>query len=588
MSIASCLFTVLVVAGGIQEQQPRDDRRNAETGTAIVSGMVTSATDPSVPLRRARVTLSNADLRVSRTIVTDETGTFSFAGIPAGRFSLAAVKEGFVDLAYGARQAGRPGTSIVVTEGAHVSGLIIRLPHGGVITGVVNDPVGQPMPDVQVSAMQYAYVNGARRLMPRGSARTDDRGLYRIFGLRAGHYIVQASISRLMMTMQTGDLLLPSAADIDRVLQASAAFPGTGGSSAGDSIGVGRPTAFAPVYHPGVASEAQAAFVDVAPGQERSGIDLQLLLVPSGRIEGTVSWADGDLPPMVQVTMVPLGGELPSAGFRFGRVLGGKFQFGSVSPGEYVVAARANEPGGQSGSALWATATVRMNDTGVATAALELRRGFEISGRLQFEGEGKPPSDVRGWRISLTPAVADGQVTLGASPADVAADGTFVIRGVTPGQYFVQPSPAAAVANNWMVRSVTLAGRDVGEQPLAVHGDVGGVVVTFTDRVSQISGRLQQASGVPASDHHVIVFPADRALWTSRPSPRIQAVRPSLDGNYIIRSLPPGEYLLVAIVDVETGEWGDPAFLQQIAPSSVRLSLAEGEQKVQDLRVGGR
>ena len=570
-------------------QPVRDARRATESGTAVVSGIVTGATDPAVPLRRARVTLSNAELNVHRTIVTDETGTFSFAGIPAGRFGLAATKEGFVELAYGARQPGRPGTSVVVTEGAHVSGLAIRLPRGAVITGVVIDPVGQPMPGVQVSAMQHAYVNGERRLIQRGSSHSDDRGVYRIFGLRAGQYLVQASLSR-GMTMQTGDLLLPSAADIDRVLQASATVPDAGATPAAvDSIGVGKATALAPVYYPGGTSSTQATPIDIAPGQERGGIDLQLRLVPSGRIEGTVSWAGGDLPPMVQVTMVPTGMDegSPAEGFRFGRALGGgKFHFGSVSPGQYVVAARANEPGGKPGSALWATANVGVDGTDLATVALELGRGFEISGQLQFEAERTRPSDVRGWRVSLAPAAAAGQVTLGASPAEVEADGTFTIRGVTPGQYFVNVSPPTPAVNDWMVRSIRLADRDVGEQPMAINGDVSGVVVTFTDRVSQISGRLQLASGVPAPDYHIIVFPADPALWTSRPSPRIQAVRPSLDGSYIVRRLPPGDYLLVGMLDVETGEWSDPAVLRRIAPSGMRVTIAEGERKVQDLQIG--
>ena len=586
---ALCVAAIFASAIAAYAQPPRDVRRAAESGTAVVSGIVTGATDPAVPLRRARVTLSNAEFNVHRTIVTDETGTFSFAGIPAGRFGLAATKEGFVELAYGARLPGRPGTSVVVTDGAHVSGLAIRLPRGAVITGVVMDSAGQPMPDVQVSAMQHAYVNGQRRLTQRGSSRTDDRGVYRIFGLRAGQYLVQASISALMMTMQTGDLLLPTAADIDRVLQASATVQGaTATSSAGDSIGVGKATAFAPIYYPGGTSSTQAMPIDIAPGQERGGIDLQLRLVPSGRIEGTVSWPGGDLPPTVQVTMVPVGMEDGSTadGFRFGRVLGGKFLFGSVPQGQYVVAARANEPGGESGSALWATANVGVDGTDVATVALELGRGFEVSGQLQFDAERTRPSDVRGWRVSLAPAAAAGQVTLGASPAEVEADGTFTIRGVTPGQYFVNASPSTPEVNDWMVRSIRFADRDVGEQPLTIHSDVRGVVVTFTDRVSQISGRLQLASGVPAPDYHIIVFPADQALWTSRPSPRVQAVRPSLDGSYLVRRLPPGDYLLVGMLDVETGEWSDPAFLRRIAPSGMRVTIAEGERKVQDLQIG--
>jgi hypothetical protein len=42
----------------------------------------------------------------------------------------------------------------------------------------------------------------------------------------------------------------------------------------------------------------------------------------------------------------------------------------------------------------------------------------------------------------------------------------------------------------------------------------------------------------------------------------------------------------VAVVDgVETGEWLDAAFLRNLIPSAVPVTLAEGERRVQDLRV---
>jgi hypothetical protein len=251
-----------------------------------------------------------------------------------------------------------------------------------------------------------------------------------------------------------------------------------------------------------------------------------------------------------------------------------------------VVAARGNEPGDGAGSALWATANVRVDGSDPVTTALELRSGFVVSGRIQFVGETKPPADVRGWRINLTSSLQPGQIGLGASPAEVEVDGTFTIRGVTPGTYTLTAAPPSAASNSWTVRSIAVAERNAWDVPIAVHGDTDNVVVTFTDRISQISGRLQDASGAPASDYHVIVFPVDPALWTLRGTQRIQAVRPATDGQYKVK-LPPGEYLLVAMTDVEPDEWSDPSFLQRIAGSALKMSIAEGEQKVQDFKIGG-
>lgn len=39
--------------------------------------------------------------------------------------------------------------------------------------------------------------------------------------------------------------------------------------------------------------------------------------------------------------------------------------------------------------------------------------------------------------------------------------------------------------------------------------------------------------------------------------------------------------------DVEPGEWFDPAFLQRLVPSATKVAIAEGENKVRDIRAGG-
>jgi hypothetical protein len=55
----------------------------------------------------------------------------------------------------------------------------------------------------------------------------------------------------------------------------------------------------------------------------------------------------------------------------------------------------------------------------------------------------------------------------------------------------------------------------------------------------------------------------------------------------MFRTLPPGDYRLTPVVDPEPGSWYDPAFLQQLESSALRVSIAEGEKKVQDIRISG-
>jgi hypothetical protein len=78
----------------------------------------------------------------------------------------------------------------------------------------------------------------------------------------------------------------------------------------------------------------------------------------------------------------------------------------------------------------------------------------------------------------------------------------------------------------------------------------------------------------------MILYAADRAAWTP-PSRRVLMVRPSVDGKFTFRNMPAGDYLLAAAIDVDQGEWMDPAFLAQFVQSSIKISIAEGETKTQ-------
>jgi hypothetical protein len=84
----------------------------------------------------------------------------------------------------------------------------------------------------------------------------------------------------------------------------------------------------------------------------------------------------------------------------------------------------------------------------------------------------------------------------------------------------------------------------------------------------------------------VVLFPADQALWMAQ-ARRIKAVRSSTDEAFTISDLPAGEYVVSAVEDAEPGEWFDPAFLQRLLPSGVKVVVSEGETKTQDVRAGG-
>ena len=118
---------------------PRDNARIA-AGTASISGTVFVAGEAKQPARRVRVTLTDvARTSPGQTTTTDDSGAFTFRGLPAGRYELQAFKNAYLRASYGASRPDRAGTPVVVKDGEAVSNLAMTIARGGVITGVVRD-----------------------------------------------------------------------------------------------------------------------------------------------------------------------------------------------------------------------------------------------------------------------------------------------------------------------------------------------------------------------------------------------------------------------------------------------------------------
>jgi len=110
------------------------------------------------------------------------------------------------------------------------------------------------------------------------------------------------------------------------------------------------------------------------------------------------------------------------------------------------------------------------------------------------------------------------------------------------------------------------------------------VVVTLSDKRTEVAGTLQSASGQPISDYYVVAFSADRANWRQG-SRRSVSARPATNGRFVFADLPAGDYLLAALTDLDPLEWQTVEFLEQVAGAGVKVTIGEGEKRVQDLRV---
>jgi uncharacterized protein (DUF2141 family) len=595
--------------------------------TGSISGVVVSADQPDQSIRRAIVMLTGGDISSNLSVVTDDGGRFLFTGLGAGRYTVTASKPAYLTSAHGATRAGRPGTPIAVAAGQQVE---IRLPlwRGAVITGTVRDLSGQPASGIQVTVSRASEISAPRAFRISSDAIiTDDRGIYRAYGLAPGEYVVSA----LPRTSGSGEMFRASAADLDALFRnlqrpggittPTAAPPGGAPVTAvgGPPMIAGSRTTtqtygFSPTFHPGTTVAADAARIVVAAGEERSGVDIPLIPVRAARVEGMLM--SGEIPaPRIRPSLTVIGPSQPTVvtPSLSGPLADGSFAFTGVTPGRYFLVARTgpdammNYPGGGGGTtnnpdvpSLFAIQELSVAGEDITGIALTLRPAVAISGRVTFDATTlTPPATVTTMRVGLnvapggstiSPVVEGSPLATAAAPPNtsVQADGSFRFTGVMPGTYDVSSSvPGAMGPRGWWLRSVMVNGRDVLDQPLEIDATVTeltGVVATFSDRHSELSGTLTTATGQPASEYVVVVFSADRSHW--RPNARrVKAIRPSSDGNFSAADLPAGDYLIAALTDVEPDEWQQPAFLERLAPAAVRVTVAEGQKVRQDLQI---
>jgi hypothetical protein len=375
-----------------------------------------------------------------------------------------------------------------------------------------------------------------------------------------------------------------------------------------------RPFEYSPVYHQAAVSVDQAAIVTLTAGEELAGLDIGLQRLPTAVVQGVVSCPDGSAASgaAVQLMLVHPPGPFTASrpvSIRSVADARGAFRIPQVPPGNYRLIARgpiqgsAPAPGVSAAAAAgsdsyWATTDVRITGDDVDGLAVTLDPGVTLSGRIVFASSSMPATavpDLRGFGVGLSaPWVLGLKSTapidaIGPSAgAAVNPDGTFRFAGVLPATYVFQLFSFGRNVSPWFPKSAMLGDRDLFDVPTELTREMGDapLIVTYSDRHSELFGRLSTSSGSAVSDVFIIAYAVDHRFWVPG-SRRVQAVRPGVDGRFIFADLPAGEYLLGAVTDVDDGEWFDQGFLDNLMTQSVKVKVVDGQKPVQDLQIGG-
>jgi hypothetical protein len=596
--------------------------------------------------------ITNRDNQDLRRVITDSDGVFLFRQLSAGEYSFSIFDANGGPLlgGYGVRRAGGASAPLILSTGEHAADVALRAWRSGSVSGTLLDDHGEGVAETRVSSLRIDIVGGQRRYTSANSGMTDDRGLFTISGLAPGEYTlyvpytqitvplsVQADIDnstnvgagsrqekmRALVGVDTTSLN-GSGPHVDNValIRSSNVF-GAGGplgvaftSPAPDEAG--HVLVYPFTYLPNATALGSASTFTIDSGQDRTGVDLQVHLVPGVRISGHVTGPDGP-GATVGIRLVPQAASLVSdeAAIEAARTTtdaAGDFTLLGVPTGQYVLKiARvpennriATQTSVNVGGTTFFSANVDPNlpplpipDTPSLTVAMPLTVGTDdllgvqvtltpgprISGHVEYDGTSAHLTADQLVRARITLDPPDGRVSTNSSgKGQFDATGAFRTVGLVPGPYLLRVGGALGP---WSLLSATVKGHDLADVPLTLDSaDVTDVVITLTDRTSTISGVVRDSSGAPDGTVSVLLFPAERAKWANGGAAprRLKARRASAKGAYTFGGVIPGEYFVIAIDDGASANWQDPVRLEALSHQATRVTVALGDQKGVDLK----
>jgi hypothetical protein len=561
-TIVLLISLCFVARGQVEPSSPPKSTDQATTGT--ISGKVVN--EDGQPLAGAALFVRPINVAsTGRTSSTDSEGSFRINNLDAGLYTIMANSPAYTLLPL---DPDLPPTYYRIGDSVR-----LELVRGGVITGTVTNAAGQPLIAVRVRA---SMVRDAKGKIPRSASfsileqTTDDRGIYRIYGLAPGTYLVSAGGSGAMQSFQL------NAYDSD-----------------------------VPTYAPS-STRDNASEITVRSGEDNT-VDIRYRGEPGFTISGTVktSGTNGS-----QVTLAPAGGTVMPVGGSFQPPGSRGFAFSGIGDGEYdLVAQEVTTAPSSMAPLLSSSETKRVTVKGASVSGIELvpRPLASISGRISLEPskapecQGKRPillaETLVHFRRHEKDTEKEDSITLRlmASSASPDKNGDFVLRNLLPGRYHFDPR---FYARYWYLQSIhrsTAAANTASKsQPVTSRTDAAAnwtvvkvgdqltnLTITLAEGAASVRGRI--AASDPPAGMSLYLLPSEQDK--AEDVLRFFVTDVAADGTFALTNLPPGKYLaLLRPADSQTATLAKLRLPEAAAARTKLRRTAEGQKTEIELK----
>ena len=492
-----CILLLLSFVVGARSQSTVD-----KAATSTISGKVTVG---GKGLQGAVVALAISDqyrsnFRPTRfRSITDEDGNYRITNVPPGTYEVISASPVYV--------ASEGRRSLIVGKNETVENIDIVLDRGGVITGKVTDAEGRPVIE---EAVYLSAVTTTQRVPYFRNIRTDDRGIYRAYGVPAGRYTVYA------------------------------------GRRTNSSVGSRRQGEYQRTYHPSAVDPAAATAINVSEGSEAINVDITLGAPPrTYSARGRIINSETNKPrpnTRVGVQVFYQHGTSASGGVAESNK-DGEFNVENLGPGKYAV---YSEPPADSG---WYSDAVHfeVTDRDVDGLVIKTSTGASVSGVVILEGT--DDAKVRATLLAsrIFGQIVDGYLGRPNPSATINPNGSFRITGLAAGRLMLHLQPREPFRLIRLERDGVIYPRGV---EIKEHEQVTGLRVVVGHANGVIRGVITLPSGLelPVTAQLRVGI---RRTEDVTPGSYSAPVEPDARGHFLVDGLIPGTYeIAVSVLNV--------------------------------------